>query len=130
MRSTSALSGLRRTRAAWLWALSLVVLAALPFTAPFASLNWSDFVGGGRTQQIVTSVGAPLASNAQDDDADDAAASDACVQRAHSFRFCEFAPVTSAVAGLPSPPVVSALSLLGPSLSARGPSVPVTVLRL
>jgi hypothetical protein len=110
--------------------MSLVVLAAVPFTAPFAALNWSDFVGSGRTRQIVSAVDAPVASSAQDDDADDAAASDACVQRAHSFRFCELAPITSPVAGGPPAPAVSILSHLGPPPSSRGRSALVTVLRL
>ena len=131
MRSSRALSELRRTRAARLCALSLVVLAAVPFTAPFAALNWSDFVGSGRARQIVTTVGAPAASTAQDDDADDdAAASDACVQRAHSFRFCELAPVTSPAAGGPPASAVSILSHLGPLPSVRDASALVTVLRL
>jgi hypothetical protein len=110
--------------------LSLVVLAAVPFTAPFAALDWSDFVASGHTRHIVSAVGAPVASSAQDDDADDAAASDACVHRAHSFRFCELALVTSPVAGDPPASAVSILSHLGPPLSARGPSALVTVLRL
>jgi hypothetical protein len=130
MRSSSALSELRRTLAARLSALSLVVLAAVPFTAPFAALDWSDFVASGHTRQTVSTVGTPVASSAQDDDADDAAASDACVQRADSFRFCELAPVTSPVASVPPALAVSTLSHLRPSLSARGPSALVTVLRL
>lgn len=129
MRSSSALSELRRTLAARLSALSLVVLAAVPFTAPFAALDWSDFVASGRTRQTVSTVGTPVASSAQDD-ADDAAASDACVHRAHSFRFCELAPVTSPVADGPPASAISILSHLGPPLSARGPSALVTVLRL
>jgi hypothetical protein len=130
MRSSSALSELRRTLAARLSALSLVVLAAVPFTAPFAALDWSDFVASGRTRHIVSSVGAPVASSAQDDSADDAAASDACVHRAHSFRFGELAPVTSPVAGSAPASPVSILNRLGPPLSARGPSALVTVLRV
>ena len=130
MRSSSALSELRRTLAARLSALSLVVLAAVPVTAPFAALDWSDFVASGRTRQTVSTVCTPIASSAQDDDADDAAASDACVQRAPSFRFCELAPVTSPVAGGPPASAISILSHLGPPLSAPGPSALVTVLRL
>ena len=108
----------------------LVVLAALPFTAPFAALNWSDFVASGRTRQVVTIVDSPVASSAHDDDADDVAASDACVQRIHSFRSCELAPVASPVAGDPLTATVSVLSHIGPPPSARGASALVTILRL
>jgi hypothetical protein len=130
MRSSSALSELRRTLAARLCALSLVVLAAVPFTAPFAALNWSDFVGSGRTRQIVAAVGASVASTAQDDDADDAAASDACAQRAHWFRFCELTLVTSPVAGGRPASAASILNHLTPPPAARGRSALITVLRL
>src|SRR5262249_39480550 len=130
MRSSRALSELRRTLTARLSALWLVVLAAGPFTAPFAALDWSDLVGRGRTRPVGSTLGVPVASSAPDDDADDAAASDACVQRAHSLRFCELAPVLSPVAGGPPAPSVSVLSHLGPPRSARGPSARFAVLRL
>lgn len=110
--------------------MSLVVLAALPFTAPFATLNWADFVGSGRIRQIVTIVDAPVASCAQNDDADDAAASDACVHRVNAFRFCELAPITSPVAGDPLTSAVSVLSDFGTPPSARSVSPLGTILRL
>jgi hypothetical protein len=107
-----------------------VVLATLPFTAPFAALNWSDFLSSGRTHQVVATVDVPVASNAQDDDADDAAASDACVQRVHSFRSCELALVASPVAGDPLTSTVAELSHLEPPPSARGACALVTILRV
>jgi hypothetical protein len=130
MRSARALSELLRTRTAKLCALSLVVLVALPFTAPFATLNWADFVSRGRTRQVVAIVDAPVASCAQDDDADDVAASDVCVRRLHAFRFCELAPVTSPVAGDPLASAVSVLSDFGTPPSARSASALGTILRL
>lgn len=130
MRSARALSELLRTRTARLCALSLVVLVALPFTAPFATLNWVDFVSSGRTGQVVTIVDAPGTSRAQDDDADDVAASDVCVHRVHAFRFCELAAITSPVAGDPPASAVSILSDFGTTPSARSVSALGTTLRL
>jgi hypothetical protein len=129
MRSNRALSVLHRAPAVRLCALSLVVLATLPFTAPFAALNWSDFLSSGRTRQVVATIGIPVASNAQDD-ADDAAASDACVQRVHSLRSCELAPVASPVAGHPLTSTLAELSHLWPPPSARGAYALVTILRV
>jgi hypothetical protein len=126
MRSNRALSVLHRAPAVRLCALSLVVLATLPFTAPFAALNWSDFLSSGRTHQVVATVDVPVASNAQDD----AAASDACVQRVHSFRSCELALVASPVAGDPLTSTVAELSHLEPPPSARGACALVTILRV
>jgi len=130
MRSARALSELVRTRTARLCALSLVVLVTLPFTAPFATLNWADFVSSGRARRVVTSVDASVASCAQNDDADDVTASDVCVRRVHAFRFCELAPVTSPVAGDPLASAVSILSDCGTSPSARSVSALGTILRL
>jgi hypothetical protein len=129
MRSARALSELVRTRTARLCALSLVVLVTLPFTAPFATLNWADFVSSGRARRA-TIVDASVASCAQNDDADDVTASDVCVRRVHAFRFCELAPVTSPVAGDPLASAVSILSDCGTSPSARSVSALGTILRL
>jgi hypothetical protein len=130
MRSRSALSDLRRTSVARLCAVWLVALAAVPFTAPFAALNWSDFVHSGRTPHVLSIGDTPVASSAQDDEADDAAASDACAQRVHSYRYCELAPVASPVAGDPLASAVPVVSRVTADLSARGASALATILRL
>jgi hypothetical protein len=62
----------------------LGILAVLPFTAPFATLDAADFFGAGHSHAAGTSVAAALGSaSAPDDDADDVAASDAVLQRVH-----------------------------------------------
>jgi hypothetical protein len=104
------------TRLCALW---LAVLAALPFTAPFATLHLSDFAGGGRAQNVIEKIAAPTASDAQDDAADDIAASAAYFQRSHTLGACALALVASPVA---SDALVSAGSTLGVPLAASGPS--------
>lgn len=79
-----------------LCSISLVVLVAVPFTAPFATLDWSDFIGGKESCNVLA-LAAPVMSS-HDDDADDAA-SLACVQRVRPMGLSVLAPVTSPVAG-------------------------------
>jgi len=59
----------------------LVVLAALPFTAPFAALDAADLFGGGHGQTTTTVAFASPSAPTQDD-GDDGAAS-AVFQRVH-----------------------------------------------
>ena len=127
MPSCRALISLRRATGTRVCALWLIVFAIVPFTAPFAALHWSDLVGGSHPQKLVATVGAPVASNAQEDDADDAA-SDACIQRTQTCRFGELAPITSPTAGdsLTSTPAI----LLVRTPTAPGASALVTILRL
>lgn len=77
-------------------AISLVVLAAVLFTAPFATLDWSDFVGCSQSCNVLE-VAAPVASS-QDDRADDATSLGACVQRVQPVGLSILAPVASPVA--------------------------------
>lgn len=89
---------LRATTVTKVCAVWLVVLAALPFTTPFATLDFSDFFGGGNRQRVIETIAAPAASSAQDDDADDAVASSACFQRIRPTALDGLAPVASPVA--------------------------------
>jgi len=130
MQSCRALAPLRRATGTRLCALWLIVLAILPFTAPFAAVDWSDLFGGSHPQQKSATVGATVATNAQDDDADDVAASDACIQRTHACRFGEFAAVFSPAAGdaLVTTPTIT--NPPAPTLIASGASALITVLRV
>jgi hypothetical protein len=74
------------------------VLAILPFTAPFACFDLCDFLGVVHSHDTTTTISAP-ASAAQDDNADDVAASDACVQRAHPIACGNLLPVTAPAGG-------------------------------
>jgi hypothetical protein len=84
MCTCSSLGGLRAATVTKLCVLLLGILAVLPFTAPFATLDAADFFGAGHSHSAGASVGAAHSSaSAPDDDADDAAASDAVLQRVH-----------------------------------------------
>ncbi len=78
-----------------LCAISLVILAAVPFTAPFATLDWSDFIGGKRSCTVLE-LAAPVVSS-HDDDADDAAS--VALQRIRPIGLSALAPAASPVAG-------------------------------
>ena len=110
-----------------LCAVCLVVLAGLPFTAPFASLDAADFFGGERTRTSATVIAALTSASAQDDDADDAAVSDAIIQRVHASTLTSLTPVTSAlVAALePSPEtaIAQTISRFVPHGTPARPSV-------
>jgi hypothetical protein len=77
----SSFTILQRARVTRLCAVWLVVLAALPFTAPFAAFDVSDFLGGGTTHQAATTVAAPASASAPDDSVDDTAMSEAALHR-------------------------------------------------
>ena len=94
-----------------LCALGLAILAALPFTAPFATLHLSDFAGDGHAQNVIETITAPTASGAQDDDADDVAASDAYFQRTHPVGLRGLALVVTPVAGDTFTPVTSIFAI-------------------
>jgi hypothetical protein len=79
-----------------LCAISLIVLAAVPFTAPFATLDWSDFVGRSHSCNVLE-VAAPVASS-HHDRADDAASLGACVQRVQPVGLSILTLVASPVA--------------------------------
>jgi hypothetical protein len=78
----------------------------------------SDFDGGGHAQNVIETIAAPTASGAQDDDADDVAASTAYFQRSHPMGLCALALVASPVA---SDTFTSTASIFAVSL-ASGPS--------
>jgi hypothetical protein len=66
-----------RVSAAW-----LIVLTALPFTAPFATVDVADLWGSGHTQPAVTTVSAAgVCSSQPDDTSDDVTMTDGCGQR-------------------------------------------------
>jgi hypothetical protein len=76
----------------------LAVLAALPFTAPFAAIDVSDFFGGGTRQKAAATVAALASASATDDNVDEASMSEAALRElptAHS----ELAPIASPAAG-------------------------------
>jgi hypothetical protein len=113
------------TRLCAVW---LGVLAALPFTAPFAALDAADFFGGDHKHTATTVSAGP--SSAQDDDADDAAAADAVLQRVHPLALGDLAPISTPLA---AGPVSSASTLVATETSALPPldsSALTTVLRL
>jgi hypothetical protein len=85
----------------------LVVLSALPFTAPFAALDIADLLGGEHTRSIVSAVSGPAASHPQHDDADDVVASDASFPRVHPVTLCGLAPAGSPVARDPMRPAAA-----------------------
>src|SRR5215470_15362119 len=67
-----ALVALQQARVTHLCAAWLVVLTALPFTAPFAILDAGDLFGEGFAHTSATTVAAsPASTSAQDSDADD-----------------------------------------------------------
>jgi hypothetical protein len=77
-------------------AISLVVLAALPFTAPFATLDIADIFGAGGLHQIATATGAQLSTPQQDDNADDAAVAEGVSQRVKPAVLSGLTPFASA----------------------------------
>jgi hypothetical protein len=93
------------TRLCAVW---LIVLSALPFTAPFAALDLSDFIAGRQARTVVT-VAAPVASAAQDPDAT-GAASGACFLRIHAPALRQLEPTASPVTGHSLTRVASALT--------------------
>jgi hypothetical protein len=125
-------SWLCRVRAATvteLCAVWLGILAVLPFTAPFATLDAADFFGGGRRIPTTAVVAAPGAAVAQGDDADDGAACEAVFQRAHPEAFDGLAPIPAPLAS----PISSAEPVAATgTVAARFPdsSVLEAVLRL
>jgi hypothetical protein len=65
-----------RISAAW-----LVVLTALPFTAPFATVDVADLWGSGHTQPAITMLSAAgVCSSQPDDTSDDVTMADGCGQ--------------------------------------------------
>ena len=66
------------TRISAVW---LVVLTALPFTAPFATLNVADVFGFAHTSHALVTVGSDACTPQSDDTADDVAMPDATGQR-------------------------------------------------
>jgi len=103
---SNSLSRLGRATLTQACAVGLVVLAALPFTAPFAALDIADLLGG-HTQNVIITVSEAVASHAHTDDADDVTASDASVQRAHTVALGELVLVTSPVSSDPIPPAAT-----------------------
>jgi len=95
-------------------ALWLVALATVPFTAPFATLDLSDFLGHGSASTLVETIAA-LPLDAQADTADDAASSVAFVQRSQAAVLSALAPVVSPLAG---DAVLSIAATLSPLESA------------
>jgi hypothetical protein len=101
-----------------------VWLVVLPFTAPFAAIDLSNFSGGGNAQKLIDTVAAPPSPTAQDD-ADDAAWS----QRSdllHPTGLCGLTPATSS-------DVASVPAILSPETStpaAHSGSARTTILRL
>jgi len=82
-----------------LFAVWLVALVALPFTAPFASFDLADLLAAPHKPKATETVTINGVCSPQDDDADDAAASDACVQRISPATAFALAPVVSPFAG-------------------------------
>jgi hypothetical protein len=110
MRPFQALIALRKAAVTWACALWLVVLATLPFTAPFATLDAADLFGGGCARTTATRFVAPTtATSASDpDDTDDAAASEAACQRVHPATLCARALIASpTTVGAPRPTVAT-----------------------
>jgi hypothetical protein len=117
MRPIRALVALQQATVTPLCAVWLVVLAALPFTAPFASLDAADLFGGGDAHTTATRVAAPTSTPAQDNnDTDDVAASEAAFQRVHPTALCGLVPVASPEA-VCSPPSVEGTLAIAPATS-------------
>jgi len=69
-------AAINRASAVW-----LIVLTALPFTAPFASVDVADLWGSGHTQPAITMVSAAgVCSSQPNDTADDVTMTDGCGQ--------------------------------------------------
>jgi hypothetical protein len=129
MRSNAALSALLRASATKLCAWCLSVLVVLPFTAPFAAINFADVIGGARTQTLTEKVVVP-ASAAEHENADDAAAPDVYVQRVHPMASRHLLPIASPSAG--DTPASAGRSVIAPAatLFAHGTSSIALALRL
>jgi hypothetical protein len=110
--------------AAWL------VLVVVPFTAPFATLDLPGLLTKGQTDTATSVVDGLVTTNVQDDDADDAAASHACIQQTHAPRLGEIIPLISSVVGAPRRSTRTTLNQLDPTLAAPGAAALLTVLRL
>src|SRR6516225_1598625 len=117
MRTSNCFSRLRAAAVTELCAVWLGILAVLPFTAPFATLDAADFFGGGHEHTASTPVIAASSSiPAQDDDADDAAASDAVFQRVNPANLGGLAPI-------PMPIAVDAMASAAPVVPLRAVAV-------
>jgi hypothetical protein len=126
-RSNHCLSRWRRTPITPLCAVWLVVLAALPFTAPFATLDLSDLFGGGHSQLAGTTFGTPGSITSYDDDSDDVVVSGS-IQRAHSFGRMSLLPTASCPASLGL--AVPAVVMIATSPPRQEPPPLPTVLRV
>ena len=71
MHSPYRLRALNRAAAIRISAAWLVVLTALPFTAPFATVDVADLWGSGHTQPAITMISAAGVSSSQPDDTSD-----------------------------------------------------------
>jgi hypothetical protein len=107
----------------------LVALVALPFTAPFASFSLADLLAVSHSPKT-TVTAAQTVYGAQDDDADDTAASDACVQRINPATAFALALVASPLAGDGLTAGTQDVLLSAASLPAPGVSVLTPTLRL
>ena len=107
----------------------LAVLTALPFTAPFATLDLTDVLGR-PARSVVATVAVPAASAGQNDAADDATASGVCIQRHHALELCPLVPVSSPVHGDGLAPVTSILTPRAPAASADDASTRAAILRV
>ncbi len=87
----------------------LVVLAVLPFTAPFAAFDLADLTGGAHTGQVTATISAGVVASSQSDDADDVSASDSSVHRVHPTGLCQLVPAASPAAGDPVIPLVAVI---------------------
>lgn len=131
MRSKDRLGTLGRATVARIWAMWFVVLTALPFTAPFATLDLPDLWGHPRAPRATTTVSAPGTSSPQaDDSADDVATSDACGQRIVPTSRCARTPATSPVVSRAFPTMTALVTSAGPAPPARNVSALVVTLRL
>jgi hypothetical protein len=109
-----------------------VVLAALPFTAPFATLDMADLLGRAHTSTAVATVSASAACTPQPDDSiDDVVAPYANGRRVLPTARVVLTSMRSAVASRPTPPTVTLASSIGSAPPpTRGISVLAVTLRL
>jgi hypothetical protein len=108
----------------------LVVLATLPFTAPFATLDLTDLVGATRPHAVTAIVSGSAVSSPSQTDAGDATASDACLQRTHPFGRSELVLLVSPLDRDVNPPPGA---LVGPAafvFPSEDDAVRVVALRL
>jgi hypothetical protein len=131
LRSKNRLRALEGATITKVWAVWFVVATALPFTAPFATLDAADVWGHAHGPKAVTAVSAPDACSPQpDDSADDLETPDGSSQRVLPTTRDVRVLVTSPAGSRAVPRTVSLVTPAGPTAPTQDVSRLLVTLRL